>query len=124
MVLEPERLASNQASPLLFVSSMQSGSYLLALVLLCVAANLTQAKVAYWEGNSCTGILRVCRDGEAPTIVDDKLGTTKICSPNTFQRPAMIFDAQNWPSVLYTEWLMQVILMEQMQIPAVYADEM
>ena len=114
-------LASNQTFP---KRPMQSGSYLLALVLLCVAANLTQAKVAYWEGNSCTGILRVCRDGEAPTIVDDKLGTTKICSPNTFQRPAMIFDAQNWPSVLYTEWLMQVILMEQMQIPAVYADEM
>jgi hypothetical protein len=100
---------------------MQSGPLVpvLALVILFAAASSTQATVTYWEGNSCTGILRVCRDGEAPSI-----GTTKICQKNIFQRPTMILDAQNWPSVLYMEWLMQIILMEQMQIPAVFADEM
>jgi hypothetical protein len=104
---------------------MQSGPLVpvLALVILCAAASSTQATVTYWEGNSCTGILRVCRDNEAPEIIVGGV-TTKVCSPNAFQRPTMILDAQNWPSVLYTEWLMQIILMEQMQIPAVFADEM
>lgn len=105
---------------------MQSGPLVpvLALVILAMlAANGAQASVAYWEGNSCTGVLRVCRDGEAPTVVVGGV-TTKICARNAFQRRTMILDAQNWPSVLYTEWLMQIILMEQMQIPAVFADEM
>ena len=84
---------------------MQSGPLVpvLALVILFAAASSTQATVTYWEGNSCTGILRVCRDGEAPTVVVGGV-TTKICSENTFKRPTIIFDAQNWPSVLYTEW--------------------
>ena len=106
---------------------MQSGPLVpvLALVILFAAASSTQATVTYWEGNSCTGILRVCRDGETPIVVVGGV-TTKICrSPSMLlERPTMILDAQNWPSVLYTEWLMQIILMEQMQIPAVFADEM
>ena len=80
-----------------------SHTCMLALLLLCLAANGAQASVAYWEGNSCTGTLRVCRDNEAPEIIVGGV-TTKVCSPNAFKRPTMIFDAQNWPSVLYTEW--------------------
>ena len=81
---------------------MPLSTRMLAL-LMCLAANGAQASVAYWEGNSCTGVLRVCRDGETPTVVVGGV-TTKICSENTFKRPTIIFDAQNWPSVLYTEW--------------------
>jgi hypothetical protein len=80
-----------------------SPTRMLALLILAILANGAQASVAYWEGNSCTGVLRVCRDGEAPTVVVGGV-TTKICSENTFKRPTIIFDAQNWPSVLYTEW--------------------
>ena len=72
-------------------------------LLLILAANGAQANVAYWKDNSCTGILRVCRDNEAPSVVVGGV-TTKVCSPNTFERPTMIFDAQNWPGALYTEW--------------------
>ena len=80
-----------------------SPALMLALVILCLAANGARAKVAYWEGNSCTGTLRVCRDNEAPEIIVGGV-TTKVCSPNAFKRPTMIFDAQNWPGALYTEW--------------------
>jgi hypothetical protein len=84
--------------------SASAASALLFLWVISLA-HVADAKVVRWEGTSCTGTLPVCRDGESPFTGAEK-GTpgTQVCHPNTFNRPYIVLEAQNWPSALYNDW--------------------
>ena len=84
---------------------IESNPTLFSLVCLALLLGCTQSKTAYWAGNSCTGELRVCRDGETPSLYDEAAGTyINVCRSNKFNRPTIVFDAGNWPSAMYNEW--------------------
>ena len=57
---------------------------------------------------NCSGLLRVCNDGEAPG---------GQCRPNALGRKTVRLRSANWRSALYNVWLAQVVLQEQLQIP-------
>jgi hypothetical protein len=87
------------------------------------AEEYANSKDAYFNDGetllSCTGKLRVCRNGEASKVED-----TQVCVENKLGRAEVTFDAQNWPGAMYNGWLMQIILMEHMQIPFRFNDEL
>ena len=65
--------------------------------------NTTGEKDAYFNDGltdfSCTGKLRVCRNGEA-----SKVGDKTVCAENKLGRAEVTFDAQNWPGAMYNGW--------------------
>ena len=72
---------------------------------------------------TCTGVLPVCRDGEKPTLDNaDGSTTSRRCRPNVFKRPTIRISAQNWESALLNSWVIQILLMEQMQYPVEFVD--
>ena len=97
----------------------------------------------YFPNMSCTGILPVCRRGEAEMAVvcghgldhggDDQddggqedganaCANKTVCRPNVMGRPTVILDAQNWNSAHLNSLVLQVLLGEQMQTPVEFAD--
>ena len=89
---------------MLLLPSASAAAALLCFLVISLAPG-ADAKVVRWEGTSCTGTLPVCREGESPFKgVAKGMPGTQVCHPNTFNRPAIVMDAQNWPSVLYNEW--------------------
>ena len=75
-----------------------------------------------WYAGSCTGVLRVCQDGEEPFV---ELGGTrhKVCNPNVMGRPTIRLSTQNWPTAMILAWIAQIIGGEQMQMPIEFSDE-
>jgi hypothetical protein len=69
---------------------------------------LAVAVTAYEQ--SCTGMLRVCRDGELAT-------PDKPCKPNVLGRHTIRQSVGNWWSSVYETWISEIILSEVMQTP-------
>eukprot|EP00966_Prymnesium_polylepis_P076514 1773690-Prymnesium_polylepis.1 len=67
-----------------------------------------------YEG-SCSGMVRVCNDHEPSTT--DPSGNT-VCRPNSLGRKTVRIFPQNWGSAILNSLIAQILLMEQLQVPA------
>ena len=63
--------------------------------------------------DSCTGMLRVCLDGEDPSTA------LPPCAANVLGRKTIRISGRDWASSTYEAWIAMILLSEQMQIPVI-----
>ena len=93
---------------------------LLSLCVLPVLLLLYSTHAVLQRFPSCTGRLRVCQDGEQPTIEEVVNGTvrsSRVCSENKLERNTVILTGAGWWSSVYIMWIVQIILEEALQVP-------
>ena len=92
---------------------------MLALVVASAAGGLPLD----FYGGTCSGVLRVCRDDETPTMLNHNSGKVeKVCEPNLIGHPTVRLSTQASGTPMGISWIAQILLMEQAQIPVMMDD--